>query len=153
MSEPGPTFMISSALIAMALWSSLAVSSEPLSDPTRPPAAIDVSATLTEEVRDIALDLRAIFFADGRRVAIINDHRVREQDMIGSARVLEIGPAHVRLRRQGRDFDLKLIRRDIKREPGSNRERIDVLPAATASGASERRNAPPPPPAPGGRPE
>ncbi len=131
MSEPGLPFTNFSVLVAMALWTSLAVGSELLSDPTRPPVSIDVSTPLKAELRDAALELRAIFFADGRRVAIINEHRVQEQDVIGSARVLEIGPTHVRLRRRGRNFDLKLVRRDIKRKPGSTRKRADASPMTT----------------------
>ena len=122
MSDPRLPFMMLSALVGMALWASLSVGSELLSDPTRPPASLDASAPISAELADAALDLRAIFFAEGRRVAIINDHRVQEEDVIGAARVIEIGPSHVRLRRHGKDLHLRLIRRDIKRKPGSNRD-------------------------------
>ena len=100
----------------MALWTSLAISQELMSDPTRPPAALDIQAPLTEELANAALSLRAVFFAEGRRIAIINDRRVREQDVIGSARVLEIAHDHVRLQRNGQELRLKLVQRDIKNE-------------------------------------
>jgi MSHA biogenesis protein MshK len=90
-----------------------------LPDPTEPPAG--VASLVVDAVADpqTALDLKAIFFARDRRVAIINDQRVREGGTIGSARILEIAPNRVRLLRDGEEIALELVDPSIKRDVGS----------------------------------
>ena len=104
---------------------------DPLPDPTRPPASLAHSAQTSIQDPDTKLDLRAIFFSDGRRLAVINGQRLREQDRIGSARVLEIMPDRVRLTRDGGEFELTLIHFDIKTRPESAHANANGSPAIT----------------------
>ena len=95
-------------------------------DPTRPP---HVDATVVgddaQQAPTSVFELSAVVFASGRRVAVVNDTRVREGEMVGNARVEEIGARHVRLVREGETIDLSLAREDVKRSPDRSN---DVMP-------------------------
>jgi hypothetical protein len=97
--------------------------SDELPDPTRPPLATPgPRAAPADDAK--SLDLRAIFISDDRRVALINDQRVRERDQIGSARVVRIDYDGVQLQRNGEAFELELIARDVKQ----NRRPVQAAP-------------------------
>lgn len=118
MSESGIHSLFFTALLGMALWTSLAVGSDLLSDPTRPPAAIGAPSESAAEMAGSALDLSAVFYAEGRRVAIINGQRVRENDRVGSARIVAIEPDRVRLLRGNDTIVLEVVSGDVKGTPG-----------------------------------
>lgn len=82
---------------------------EPLADPTRPPAAAHLDAAPAAPAADGTLVLRAILHADDRRIAVINDRRVRVSESIGDARVLAIEIDRVRLRRGDELIELELV--------------------------------------------
>jgi hypothetical protein len=109
--------MLFSILLWMALWTSLAVGSDLLSDPTRPPASIATQPEIRERAATTTLDLRAVFYAEERRVAIINGRRLREDDRIGSARVVAISKDGVRLRRGDEIIELGLVSPEVKSPP------------------------------------
>jgi len=117
-SDSGINSMFFTALLGIALWTSLAVGSDLLSDPTRPPAAIGAPPDSATEIARASLDLRAVIYAEGRRVAIINGQRVRENDRVGSALVVAIEPDRVRLRRGSDTIVLEVVRGDVKGTPG-----------------------------------
>lgn len=107
-----------------------------LSDPTEPPEGLAPLVVEVAEDKTDRLDLTAIFFAADRRLAIINDRRLREGDSIGPARVVSIMPNRVRVLRDGMELELELIARDVKREPGTRpqpetRVEAPAAPAAT----------------------
>jgi hypothetical protein len=113
--------MLFSILLWMALWTSLAVGSDLLSDPTRPPASIATQPEIRERAATTTLDLRAVFYAEERRVAIINGRRLREDDRIGSARVVAISKDGVRLRRGDEIIELGLVSPEVKSPPEAAR--------------------------------
>lgn len=102
-----------SGLVAASLAALFAAASpraaEPLPDPTRPPAAANLDAVPAAPDADAALVLRAILHADDRRIAVINDRRVRVSDAIGDARVIAIEVDRVRLRRGDEIVELELV--------------------------------------------
>ncbi len=110
------------------------VARDALPDPTEPPTGVGplvVDATADPQT---TLDLQAIFFAAERRVAIINDQRVREGGTVGTARILEIAPNHVRLLRDGEELALELVEPGIRRDVGSA---VTAAPPATPDGRGD----------------
>ena len=87
---------------------------EPLADPTQPPAAALLAADPPAKSEDEGLDLRAIFHAGDRRIAVINGRRVHENDRIGGARVLAIDVDRVRIQRGDQIVELELVSRAFK---------------------------------------
>jgi MSHA biogenesis protein MshK len=87
---------------------------EPLADPTQPPAAALLAAEPPAKNEDGGLDLRAIFHAGDRRIAVINGRRVRENDRIGGARVLAIEVDRVRIQRGDEIVEIGLVSRAFK---------------------------------------
>ena len=122
-----------SGLLAMLVFCALPSAADPPQDPTRPPSfgmsreASDASGSDdTEE-----LSLQAVFQAESRRVAIVNDRRVGVGDIVRSARVVSIEGDRVTLRRRGQTIELELIPMAVKRRPESGRgERGEVPPVA-----------------------
>lgn len=101
--------------ITSALWAASGVSAQSLSDPTRP-AVLPVAAAPERDAETaVPLDLQAILFAEGRRLAIVNDQRVGVDDLVLSARVIEIGRRHVLLSRDGETIELELVTQDVKK--------------------------------------
>lgn len=123
-----PTSLIPGFLLGLFLTASFftcilkasAALADELSDPTRPPLAagtdLEARSHLDRAQRTEPLDLSAVFFADGRRVAIINGKRLRERDSIEDAVILSITPSSVKLRRDDNLIHLELIEQDIKIE-------------------------------------
>jgi len=106
--------------IAAAIFPFIANGTDRLSDPTRPPDSLNSTTQNLVAPADEKLELRAIFFAEGRRLAVINNHRLQEADQIGQAQVIEIFANHVHMRREGKDFDLYLIQQEVKKQTRSN---------------------------------
>ena len=113
----GSLAIMFSACVMSVFLPSTASGSDGHSDPTRPPAALDHSIQSQAAKTNNKLDLRAIFFSEGRRIAIINDQRLRENDVLENARVISIQPGHVVLRRKGKNIELRLISRKVKTDP------------------------------------
>ncbi len=86
----------------------------PLDDPTRPPAA---QSSETHEVvhEPIRWMLNSTLVSAQRRTAVINDRVVGVGEKINGARVMEILPMAVRLRYDGRELTLVLLKNNIKR--------------------------------------
>ena len=107
---------------------------EGLPDPTRPPAALAPKAPAETERRGDSLELRAVFFAEGRRIAIVNGRRLRVGDEIEGATVRAIGPGNVELVRGEERVRLELIDAAIRTEnqsqtdPGPSPPRRDGTP-------------------------
>lgn len=106
--------LLGSVLFISELASPTRSNAQEMHDPTRPPAAAIATAPATPQ-ESSPLDLSAIFFAEGRRVAIINGERVRERDTIGNAQIIAISQGTVRLSRDGRIVRLVLVEKDIKK--------------------------------------
>ncbi len=115
------------ASLAAVLASASLRAAEPLADPTRPPAAANLDAAPAAPAVDGALVLRAIFHADDRRIAVINDRRVRVSDSIGDARVLAIEIDRVRLRRGDEIVELELV------SPAFKNARLAEAPAGPSA--------------------
>ncbi len=111
---------------------------EPLPDPTRPPAAASVDAVPAAPGAETALVLRAILHADDRRIAVINDRRVRVSDAIGDARVLAIEADRVRLRRGDEIVELELV------SPAFKNARLADAPAGPPAAVADAPPSPDP---------
>lgn len=86
-----------------------------LNDPTRPTNPADYFGG---GIRDNSTwSLQSILSAADRRIAIINGTRVREGDLIGSAKVISISEAKVVLNTGGQRFTLRLLPTSIKVTP------------------------------------
>lgn len=113
------------AVLCLAVASAIASAraTEPLGDPTQPPAAALHAVDAPEKSEDQGLELRAIFHAGERRIAVINGRRVRVNDRIAGARVLAIDVDRVRVERGGEIVELELVSRAFKdaREVGQAR--------------------------------
>ncbi len=84
-------------------------------DPTRP---TEPDVYFGSSIRNnSAWSLQSILSASDRRIAIINGTRVREGDVIGSAKVISIGESKVVLNTGGQRFTLRLLPTSIKVSP------------------------------------
>ncbi len=112
-------------MLALALAGLLAAAGAPaasLKDPTRPPEARPAKAQKAARA-PLRWRLGSTLVSPQRRAAVINGRVVGVGETINGARVVEILPAKVRLRRKGRDITLVLLKQDIKRpsRPGSGK--------------------------------
>lgn len=73
-------------------------------DPLRPPGNVQNVSRPAFNVD--AWKLTSTLVAEGRRVAIINEHAVRVGDRVGGARVLAIESGRARLRYREREFTI-----------------------------------------------
>lgn len=94
---------------------------ESLPDPTRPPASARIAPTAAAPDADAKLELRAIFFADDRRFAVLNGRRVEVGDRVAGAEVVAIDVDRVRLRREGETLELELVAPAFKNARRSGR--------------------------------
>lgn len=117
-------------LLVLGVFSFAAFAREP-ADPTRPPAAATIAPKTDASPKRQPLDLSAVFFADDRRVAIINGQRLHEQEVIEGARILEIEPGSVRLVRNDAEFRVELLGRETTDRPQRENE-VQPMPAALA---------------------
>lgn len=85
-----------------------------LQDPTRP---TDPALYFGSGETRTGWSLQSILSAPGRRIAVINGARVREGDLIGSARVVHIRESHVLLNTGGRTLTLRLLPGSLKVRP------------------------------------
>ena len=87
-------------------------------DPTRPPLqrVNPVSGAPQIEAR-APLSLTAVFFAEGKRIAIVNGRRVGPGDVVQDARVIAIERGRVVLIRDDTRLELELVG-DVKRPSG-----------------------------------
>ena len=129
MSDAAPMHgWICGAAAALLLLSAATVrASEPLPDPTQPPAAA-IEAEVPEQKATAELELRAIFHADDRRIAVINGRRVEVSDQIGGARVLVIEIDRVRLERAGEIIELELVSPAFKNARQADERASDRIP-------------------------
>lgn len=135
MSDAAPTHGWIVGAAAALLLSSVATvrASEPLPDPTRPPAeALAVEAEVPEQKATADFELRAIFHADDRRIAVINGRRVAVSDQVGGARVLAIEKSRVRLERGGEIVELELVSPAFENARKTDERRS--VPASAAPG-------------------
>ncbi len=86
----------------------------PLGDPTRPPTAQPVKVHKAVHKQTHWM-LNSTLVSAQRRTAVINDRVVSVGEKINGARVVEILPMKVRLRYNGRDITLVLLKKSIKR--------------------------------------
>lgn len=94
---------------------SIVASAEPFHDPTRPAAGVAAPAAVQ---RGAAAALRVSFIISGeRRLARINDRWVGEGDRVAGAEVVRISPGSVRLRREGKLFDLPVQGGGVRKRP------------------------------------
>ena len=113
---------------------------ETLSDPTRPPVVpVDPNRAVTDD-RGTPLEIQAVFFAEGRRIAIVSGQRVATGDLVQSARVLRIERDRVVLFRDGETLELELVREDVKQprpQPLDGDPSLEAHPAAPEPAAAE----------------
>lgn len=101
-------------LLTLCVISAVA-SAEKFYDPTRPPAGVAAPAAAE---RGTAAPLRVSFIISGeRRLARINGRWVGEGDRVGGAEVVRISPGSVRLRREGKLFDLPVQGGGVRKRP------------------------------------
>jgi len=109
--------VLSYALVAFLAATAIAIADD-LPDPTRPPSVLTPAEVDDAEAVDSRapsqLVLNAIFFAEGRRIAIINDQRLSLGDLIQAAEITAIERDHVSLLRKGEEIELHLISHDVK---------------------------------------
>jgi MSHA biogenesis protein MshK len=86
-----------------------------LQDPTRPTDPADYFGGGIRS--NSSWSLQSILSAADRRIAIINGTRVREGDLIGSAKVISISESKVVLNTDGQRFTLRLLPTSIKVNP------------------------------------
>lgn len=116
--------------VALLLSIATARASEPLPDPTAPPAEARAIAAPAEQKASGELELRAIFHAEDRRIAVINGRRVGVSDQIDGARVLAIEADRVRLERAGETIELELVSQAFKNARRADEETDHPVPAA-----------------------
>ncbi len=90
------------------------VPAAPLDDPTRPPVAQQPNKAHKAVHKPIRWTLNSTLVSVQRRAAVINDRVVGVGEKINGARVVEILPMAVRLRYNGRDITLVLLKKNIK---------------------------------------
>ncbi len=88
-----------------------------LDDPTRPAVRTFSVADEASAKKTDALVLHAILYAEGRRIAIVNDQRLHEDDVVQAARIVAIEKDRVLLTRAGKKIELMLVPHDIKTAP------------------------------------
>ncbi|MEZ4333276.1 MAG: hypothetical protein R3F35_16055 [Myxococcota bacterium] len=122
--------------VSLLLTAASARAGEPLPDPTRPPAEA-LSASPTPEVAAPSrLELRAIFHADDRRIALLDDRRVGVGDRVADATVIAIDADRVRLRRGGEIVEIELVSSAFKNARQTVPPDGDVPAAESAEAAT-----------------
>lgn len=106
------SYLASLIIIVTALLSPLV---HALHDPTRPTDPADYFGGGNRS--NSSWSLQSILSAADRRIAIINGTRVREGDLIGSAKVISISESKVVLNTGGQRFTLRLLPTSIKVSP------------------------------------
>ncbi len=102
-------------LVLASLLISGVVPAAPLDDPTRPPVAQQPAKAHKAVHKPIRWTLNSTLVSVQRRAAVINDRVVGVGEKINGARVVEILPMAVRLRHNGRELTLVLLKKNIKR--------------------------------------
>ncbi|MCP3176604.1 MAG: hypothetical protein AB7F21_02640 [Desulfuromonadales bacterium] len=95
---------------------------EPLRDPTRPPRVLAAPAPAE---RTTGWQVSSILISPGRRVATVNGQAVQVGDRIAGARVTAIAADSVRLRKENKEFTVRLQTQRIKKpvqKAGANDE-------------------------------
>jgi len=83
-----------------------------LLDPTRPPNLEKVAKVR----KDGVYTLTAIYYSQGRKLAIINGKLVKKGDTINGGRVKEISPNVVHIQGPGKPIVLPLVKHTIKEQ-------------------------------------
>ena len=83
-----------------------------LSDPTQPSGAPSADTTVGEPG---GWKLSATRITPMKRLAVINGQQVAEGDLIGTARVLRVSHAQVKLDAQGETVTLRLLQSEVKK--------------------------------------
>lgn len=121
--------------VSLLLAAAAARAGEPLPDPTRPPAEALPAAPAPEAAAPSRLELRAIFHAEDRRLALLDDRRVAVGDRIGDATVIAIESDRVRLSKGSEIVEIELVSsafKNARQTPPPNAED----PAAEGAGTS-----------------
>lgn len=111
------THLHAGRVVALALAGLLLSGAAPalsLKDPTRPPDARPAKVHKAAR-QPLRWTLSSTLVSPQRRTAVINGRLVGVGETVNGARVVEILPSKVRLRRKGRDITLVLLKQDIKR--------------------------------------
>lgn len=86
-----------------------------LDDPTRPPGyrlVLPGGKTAASATRYTVTSIR---ISASRRVAIVNDKSVEQGDSVNGAKVVEINPSDVKLKKKGKLFSVKLVSQVVKK--------------------------------------
>ena len=86
-----------------------------MEDPTRPPTAKSKIYVSPKKNKRPVWVLTSTLISAGRRTAVINDRVVARGDRINGARVMSIQPSVVRLRKNGREITLMMLKKNIKK--------------------------------------
>ncbi len=140
MSDRRPRLRASLAPIFLLL-AAIEAHAGPDADPTRPPSVAVDGSRIDANGTASPLELQAVFYAEGRRVAIIDGERLRNGDRVRSARVARIERDRVVLVRDGERIELVLVDADVKRPSPAPRTAehehpapaLPALPAAIAA--------------------
>jgi len=84
-------------------------------DPTRPPIEKSTVYVAPKKHKHPGWVLTSTLVSAGRRTAVINDRVVARGDRVNGARVMSIQPSAVRLRKNGRDITLMMLKKKIKK--------------------------------------
>ena len=85
-----------------------------LADPTQPSGTPHLNAAGADSGMG-GWRLNATHITSTKRLAVINGTRVAEGDLIGSARVLQVSHAQVKLDAQGEILTLRLLQAEVKK--------------------------------------
>ena len=85
-----------------------------MADPTRPPNMQLAEKVISKKAKRARWVLSSTLVSTGRRSAVINDKVVVQGDRVNGARVISIQPSSVRLRVNGRDVTLVMLKKNVK---------------------------------------
>ena len=109
------TVLCGTVLVALISGGGTAFGATPLSDPTRPPAAVAAPATGASAPH---WRISSILYSHQRRVAVVNGRLASEGDVVDGARVVAIDADAVVLRRGERRFSVPLQSEIVKSSQG-----------------------------------
>ena len=106
------------AVLALAVGASgvLGAEEKPVRDPMRPFGAVSVNGA-APTANGPRFAVTGVLIAPTRRVAVINGKPLQLGDVVDGAEIVAIEPGIVRLRENGAELVLSLVRRASVREP------------------------------------
>jgi len=103
------------AILTLSLcWLPLAAQAQ-LNDPTRPPGHRLVLPSRKKAATATRFLLSSVRISKTRRTAVVNDHSVETGDTVNGAKVVAIYPSSVKLKKQGKTFNVRQVSQLVKK--------------------------------------